>query len=448
MAHHEQRVFIERVLNKFPEFFSNRKVLEVGSLNINGTLRDFFRDCDFTGIDVGAGRGVDVVCQGQYYDAPSASFDAVCSAECFEHNPYWITTVENMIRLCKPEGLMFFTCATDGRAEHGTSRSDPNASPLTTVIGWEYYRNLNENDFVSEIDFDKYFSEYYFEVNKASKDIYFVGVRNSTESEYNPLARQSPIPVIGVGIVNGVHWLDRLIESVDYPVDNFVIFNNNGRGQITEELDQLVKKPHNYIKKISVCHMPSNIGCSGAWNLTIKSFINAPYWIISNNDVAFTSGFLESMVNAAKDPEVGMVHCIEGDNGLGSFELFLIKDWVVQEYGLFDENTYPAYCEDVDYLMRIHNKPFKRIFSVNVPFLHGDNGYESSGSQTWRIEPSLKDKIDYSRILNEREYILSKWGTTWCTGIDPHPTPFNKTDLPLSHTTYDLNFNRKKYLGF
>ena len=37
------------------------------------------------------------------------------------------------------------------------------------------------------------------------------------------------VPVIGVAIVNGFHWLQRLVDSVDYPVDNFVIFNNNGK---------------------------------------------------------------------------------------------------------------------------------------------------------------------------------------------------------------------------
>ena len=27
--------------------------------------------------------------------------------------------------------------------------------------------------------------------------------------------------------------------SIDYPVENFVVFNNNGRGQITHEVDLL-----------------------------------------------------------------------------------------------------------------------------------------------------------------------------------------------------------------
>ena len=49
------------------------------------------------------------------------------------------------------------------------------------------------------------------------------------------------IPVLGAAIVNGPHWLHKLISSVDYPVDNFLIVNNNGKGELNEELDNLTK---------------------------------------------------------------------------------------------------------------------------------------------------------------------------------------------------------------
>ena len=95
------------------------------------------------------------------------------------------------------------------------------------------------------------------------------------------------IPVIGVPIVNGFHWLQRLVDSVDYPVDNFVVFNNNGRGELVEELDNLAKQPHQFIKKMTVCHLPSNMGVAGVFNLIIKSYVMAPYWIIANHNIAF-----------------------------------------------------------------------------------------------------------------------------------------------------------------
>ena len=257
------------------------------------------------------------------------------------------------------------------------------------------------------------------------------------------------IPVLGTAIVNGVSWLERLIQSIDYPVHNFVVFNNNGRGEITEQLDALKSKPHPYISNFYVCHLPHNIGCAGAWNMIIKSFITAPYWIICNHDLEFGNGLLESMVSkAASDNEVGMVHCnasgpYVGDDityNIGSFELILIKDWVVQQYGLFDENIYPAYCEDVDYVMRIVNKPFKRLVT-NIPYKHGEDSYASTGSQTWRTEPSVKDRIDQAHRLIV-EYILNKWGCFW------DETWSNMTPIKGAYIPYNIQFNRTKHLGF
>ena len=178
MSHQEQREYVQRLKEGFPDFFSSKRVLEIGSLDINGSLRSFFTNCDYIGIDVGEGPGVDIVCQGQEYDAPDKSYDVVCSAECFEHNPYWLETFKNMIRLCKSDGLIFFTCASDGRSEHGTTRTSPADSPLTVGIGWDYYKNLNVFDFVSEINFYDYFSWYGFEYrnNSGHPDLYFFGI--------------------------------------------------------------------------------------------------------------------------------------------------------------------------------------------------------------------------------------------------------------------------------
>lgn len=177
MAHPQQRNFIVGLKNQYGDFFKDKKVLEVGSLNINGTIRDFFENSDYTGIDVGEGPGVDIVCQGQDYDQPDESYDVVCSGECFEHNPYWLETFENMIRLCKKGGLVFFTCATEGRPEHGTARTSPDSSPLTVKLGWSYYRNLNESDFKEKLNFDDYFSSYEFSIGHENFDLYFWGIK-------------------------------------------------------------------------------------------------------------------------------------------------------------------------------------------------------------------------------------------------------------------------------
>ena len=175
MAHLQQAQFVDNLRLKLPGYFKNTKVLEIGSLNINGSVRSFFEGCDYIGIDLEEGPGVDIVCAGQDFQAPLQSFDVVCSLECFEHNPFWLETFVNMARLCRPGGLIFFTCATTGRPEHGTARTTPQDSPFTVNAGWDYYRNLTERDFRQQIYFDALFQYSYFSVGASTRDLYFYG---------------------------------------------------------------------------------------------------------------------------------------------------------------------------------------------------------------------------------------------------------------------------------
>lgn len=272
-------------------------------------------------------------------------------------------------------------------------------------------------------------------------------LKEKYEIDVNKITNRSKIPVIGVPIVNGVHWIKRLIDSVDYPVKNFLIINNNGRGEIDSELDQIRDEGHPLIEKIHICHMPSNIGVSASWNFVIKSYMMEPYWIIANNDIMFTPGMLEKMHNAAENSDYGMIHAkrsLEYDSGC--YDLFLVKDFIVQKCGLFDENLYPAYCEDVDYLIRLKKEGVKYL-SLDIDYLHGDEGYETTGSQTWRTEPDLKEKLFVSRRTNEIEYLLKKWGDIYDIQ-NSYPKPFNNQTLDSKHITFDLEFVRKKNMGF
>lgn len=177
MAHEAQNLFFQEVRKKFPEHFRWRNVIEIGSLDINGSVRPLFEYCNYVGFDLGPGPGVDFAVQGQDVAYPDNSFDVAISAECFEHNPYWKETFENMHRMTKPGGLVTFTCAGEGRPEHGTARSDAGSSPLTTAAGWEYYRNLTPNDFYEEFGIEYMFSNWEFIENKNDFDLYFWGVK-------------------------------------------------------------------------------------------------------------------------------------------------------------------------------------------------------------------------------------------------------------------------------
>jgi len=170
MSHQQQLDFVQSVKDEFPEYFKGTKVLEVGSLNINGSVRQFFEADEYIGCDLGKGAGVDIVCQGHELPYPDGSFDVVISCECFEHDQHWEKTFQKMIDLVRKGGLVIFSCATIGRPEHGTARASPVDAPFTN----DYYRNLREEDFEQ---FKSSFNSYRFSQCLSSKDLYFWGLK-------------------------------------------------------------------------------------------------------------------------------------------------------------------------------------------------------------------------------------------------------------------------------
>lgn len=259
-----------------------------------------------------------------------------------------------------------------------------------------------------------------------------------------------PIPVIGVPVVNSTFWVSRLLMSIDYPVDEVFIINNNGRGQLDEDLAKLASLNHKYVNSVKVANLPGNIGVSGAWNLIIKCYLMAPYWIICNDDVSFGPGFLEEMVRVSEsDPNIGMIHGNKGDFGVGSWDLFLLRESIVRQFGLFDENLYPAYCEDADMIMRFMHQPICKVLEIDKMYYHGTgmkDEYYTHGSQTRKTEPDLDQKLDYCNNLNI-EYLNEKWGKDW-RGCHPNKLPWIGEEQPISATKFDLDFVRTKHLGF
>lgn len=185
MAHIQQVTYCESVKKKYPQFFKNKKVLDIGSLDINGSNRSLFEDCDYLGIDVGEGRNVDLVCVGHEFEGPDNYFDTIISTEVFEHDMHYEKTISNIMRMLKPGGLFLFTCASTGRLEHGTRRSDGSwAAPLLMELEneWaDYYKNLTDEDIVIIDGFKTMFPDGLFGYNPESCDLYFTGIKNGKD---------------------------------------------------------------------------------------------------------------------------------------------------------------------------------------------------------------------------------------------------------------------------
>lgn len=179
MAHRAQQDFCISVRHKFQHHFLGKKVVDFGSLDINGSNRGLFFNCEYLGIDVGPGKNVDLVSPAHLAPIPDNAFDVVVSTECLEHDRYWKLTLKKAHDVLKPGGLFLFSCATTGRAEHGTAGSDHGSSPFTL----DYYMNLTEvnvREAYRELmgkEVEDLYRPFLFETPDHSADLYFHGIK-------------------------------------------------------------------------------------------------------------------------------------------------------------------------------------------------------------------------------------------------------------------------------
>lgn len=108
--HELNRRFWSMCSEKYPQYFHGRpRVLEVGSLNVNGSLRDHFEDITtYIGVDWRPGPCVDVVsfAHEMEFDEP---FNTVISASMLEHDPYWEDSIPKMVSLLRDDGALFLS---------------------------------------------------------------------------------------------------------------------------------------------------------------------------------------------------------------------------------------------------------------------------------------------------------------------------------------------------
>ncbi len=92
-------------------------IYDLGSYDVNGSYRPLFKspNWQYTGIDLVPGPNVDVVLNSPYkINLPSSSADVIVSGQAFEHIEFfWLTWLE-MVRVLKPQGLIFLLAPSRG----------------------------------------------------------------------------------------------------------------------------------------------------------------------------------------------------------------------------------------------------------------------------------------------------------------------------------------------
>jgi hypothetical protein len=95
--HKTNELFWKTCSKKYSKHFSDpSEVIEFGSYNINGSIREAFSCSKYTGLDWRPGPCVDAVSLAHSYRHPN-KVDTVVSASMLEHDPYWPLSLSNMI---------------------------------------------------------------------------------------------------------------------------------------------------------------------------------------------------------------------------------------------------------------------------------------------------------------------------------------------------------------
>lgn len=120
-------------------------VIEIGSLNINGSVRDLFAPAKYVGIDPQDGDGVDVVCDALEYgpDHPEwigHQVDCVVCCETLEHAQEWPEIVKKAMEWLDESGVLLITCAGPGRVPHSAVDGSLN------VRDHEHYGNVSPSE--------------------------------------------------------------------------------------------------------------------------------------------------------------------------------------------------------------------------------------------------------------------------------------------------------------
>lgn len=143
------------------------RILDVGGADVNGSVREQIPLAQFTGLDIEAAPGVQIVADAATWRLPAGEhgYDVVIATELWEHAEQWREIIGTMARALDPigPGLLIATCASTGRPPHG-------ARGEWGVPEGQFYGNVSPDDLRTELE--QWFHEVEVEYNPNPGDAY------------------------------------------------------------------------------------------------------------------------------------------------------------------------------------------------------------------------------------------------------------------------------------
>jgi GT2 family glycosyltransferase len=203
------------------------------------------------------------------------------------------------------------------------------------------------------------------------------------------------IPVLGFLTYSRFDLADRLLASIDFPVEHLVIIDNSGKRQYEP------KKP-DLVKNLWFIQVPHGLGYGGGLNLIVKVTPFAPYWVLLNDDSVLEPGALQKISEQVDTEAINFLSIMPKWSG------FVLGEGAVLKAGLFDERFHPIYFEDNDYERRLQAAGVKANFIHAI--LHHDNsstlnsGFHSQNDLTFKRNGDL-----FRRKVAENDLSQGDW---------------------------------------
>lgn len=209
---------------------------------------------------------------------------------------------------------------------------------------------------------------------------------------------------IGIPTLNRADLLTPTLDKYlkDFPKVNIHVVDNGGQ---KEMLDWASKNQSQYFH---LHPQMENLGVAKSWNYLLdRIYQEHDYAVILNDDVYLdkTSKNIESLVEHFPNQKIytnPMDWCV-----------FILPKKTYELVGRFDEQFYPAYCEDNDYVYRLKLLGYKAWKTpLLIPGVH-------RASMTLEKDYTLQNAFHENKI----KYI-EKWGGE--PDFEKYKSPYNK----------------------